>query len=39
MDIFVACYYLNQPRGAASRIGIVGILTSVLGLGQCLELI
>ena len=39
LDIVVACYYLNKPPSTAARVGIVGILTSLIGLGQSLELI
>lgn len=39
LDIFVACYYLNRPSGLAGRAGFIGILTSLIALGQALKLI
>ena len=39
LDIVVACYYLNKPPNTAARVGIVGILTSLIGLSQSLQLI
>ena len=39
LDVVVACYYINKPANAAARVGIVGILTSLIGIAQSLELI
>ena len=39
LDCFVACYYLNKPKNLAARIGVVGMLTSLIALGQALKLI
>ena len=39
LDVVVACYYINKPNNTAARVGIVGILTSLIGLAQSLKLI
>lgn len=39
LDIFVACYYINRPQGLAGRTGFIGMLTSLIVLGQALQLI
>ena len=36
LDIFVASYYLNQPAGKAKTIGVIGVITSVIGIVQVL---
>lgn len=36
LDIFVASYYLNMPAGRAKTIGVVGVITSLIGIGQAL---
>ena len=37
LDIFVANYYLNQPEGKAFKIGIIGVITSLIGICQALK--
>ena len=37
LDIFVAKYYLNMPKGAAARTGVIGVITSVIGICQALK--
>lgn len=37
LDIFVASYYLNQPAGKAKTIGVLGVITSVIGIVQALN--
>jgi hypothetical protein len=39
LDISVARYYLNKPAGSAAKIGIIGVITSLIGLSQSLKLI
>ena len=39
LDIFVANYYLNQPKGGASKAGIIGTITSVLAILQALKML
>lgn len=39
LDIFVANYYINKPAGKAARIGVVGVITSIIGICQSLSLI
>jgi hypothetical protein len=39
LDIFVANYYLNQPAGKASIIGVIGMVTSIIGVAQALNMI
>lgn len=39
LDIFVAHYYINKPAGKAARIGVVGVITSLIGIAQSLKLI
>lgn len=39
LDIFVAHYYINKPAGKAARIGVVGVITSIIGICQSLKLI
>ena len=39
LDIFVASYYLHQPAGQARKIGIIGIITSIIQVLQALNLI
>lgn len=39
LDIFVAHYYLNKPAGKAARIGVVGVITSLIGIAQSLKFI
>jgi hypothetical protein len=36
LDIFVASYYLNLPAGKAKTIGVLGMITSVIGIVQAL---
>ena len=36
LDIFVASYYLNKPVGKAKSIGVIGVITSLIGIGQAL---
>ena len=35
LDIFVALYYLRQPKGKATRAGIIGFITSIISLKNC----
>jgi hypothetical protein len=37
LDMFVATYYINRPAGKASRIGVVGVITSLIGIYQSLR--
>lgn len=39
LDIFVGHYYLNKPAGSAAKIGLIGVVTSIIGICQSLELI
>lgn len=39
LDIFVASYYLNKPAGKAGRIGVIGMITSIIGLCKELKVI
>jgi hypothetical protein len=39
LDIFVALYYLRKPSGQAKRIGVIGVITSLIGVAQSLKLI
>lgn len=39
LDIFVANYYINLPAGGASRTGVIGVITSIIGLSQALKMI
>lgn len=39
MDIFVANYYLNKPAGQAGKIGIIGVVTSLIAICQHLKVI
>lgn len=39
LDIFVALYYLRKPSGQARRIGVIGVITSLIGVAQSLKLI
>ena len=39
LDIFVANYYLNRPQGQAFKIGIIGVVTSLIALCQAVKLI
>jgi hypothetical protein len=39
LDILVAKYYLNKPPGGAAFIGIVGVITSIIGISQSLNII
>jgi hypothetical protein len=39
LDIFVANYYLNKPAGKAAKIGVIGVITSLIGICQSLRLI
>lgn len=39
LDIFVANYYLHRPQGQAFKIGIIGVITSLIALCQALKLI
>jgi len=39
LDIFVANYYLNKPQGQAFKVGIIGVITSIIALCQALQLI
>jgi len=39
LDIFVGVYYLNKPAGSAARIGVVGVITSIIGICQSLKII
>jgi hypothetical protein len=36
LDIFVASYYLNKPIGKAKSIGVIGVITSLIEIGQAL---
>jgi hypothetical protein len=39
LDIFVAWYYLKTPKGGAGKAGLVGVITSLIGIGQALDMI
>ena len=39
LDIFVANYYLNKPQGKAFKIGVIGVITSIIGLCQAMKVI
>jgi hypothetical protein len=39
LDIFVANYYINLPVGGAAKTGIIGVITSIIGLCQALKMI
>jgi hypothetical protein len=39
LDIFVALYYLRRPEGQAQRIGVVGVVTSLIGVCQSLKFV
>ena len=39
LDILVANYYLNKPEGKAFKIGIIGVITSIIGICQALKLL
>jgi len=34
LDIFVAYYYINTPAGKAKTFGIIGVITSLIRIGQ-----
>lgn len=36
LDIFVANFHLNRPVGKAKRYGIIGMVTSAIGIAQAL---
>jgi hypothetical protein len=39
LDILVAIYYLQQAKGGATRIGFIGVVTSLAAITQSLKLI
>ena len=39
LDIFVANYYIHKPAGKAGKIGVIGTITSLIGIGQSLKLV
>lgn len=39
LDMFIAWYYLKKPTGLASRAGVVGVVTTLIGLAQAEKLI
>ena len=39
LDILIANYYLNKPEGKAFKIGIIGVVTSIIGICQSLKVI
>ena len=39
LDIFVANYYLNKPEGKAFKVGIIGVISSLIGICQALKVI
>ena len=39
MNIFIAVYYLSKPEGKASKIGVIGIITSIIGILESLRII
>jgi hypothetical protein len=39
LDIFVANYYLHKPQGQAAKIGVIGTITSIIGILQALKMI
>ena len=39
LDIFVANYYLNKPQGKAFKVGIIGVISSLIGICQALKVI
>ncbi len=36
LDVFVAYYYINKPVGKAKTFGMIGVITSLIGIGQAL---
>lgn len=34
LDIFVARYYLHKPAGSAAKIGVLGVISSVISISQ-----
>ena len=36
LDVFVAYYYINKPAGKAKTFGMIGVITSLIGIGQAL---
>jgi len=39
LDIWVGVYYLNKPKGQAGKVGVIGVITSIIGICQSLKLI
>lgn len=36
LDICIANYYLKRPVGKAKRYGVIGMITSAIGIAQAL---
>jgi hypothetical protein len=36
LNVFVAGYYLNRPVGKAKTYGVIGVITSLIAIGQAL---
>ena len=36
LNVFVAYYYLNRPAGKAGKFGVIGVITSLIAIGQAL---
>ena len=39
LDIFVAKYLLSKPKGAAAKIGVIGVITSLIGIAQSMKVV
>ena len=39
LDIFVASYLLRQPRGQAGKAGVIGVITSLIGIAESLKVV
>lgn len=39
LDIWVGVYYLNKPAGQAAKVGVIGVITSIIGICQSLKII
>ncbi len=37
LDIFVANYYLCKPAGGAARTGVIGVISSLIGIYQAVK--
>lgn len=39
LDIFVAKYLISKPKGSAAKIGVIGVITSLIGIAQSLKIV